>query len=54
MDSMDGQLVRDIDHNQPKMCYLTHALFVLIHLLYCIDLYIFEVIDHRRMNSLLC
>ena len=36
-------------HIQPKSVGLSHVLFVLIHWLYCIDLYIVQVLAHRHM-----
>ena len=50
MGIVDEELVCEIDHTQPKMCHQTHVLFVLIHLLCCSDVHIFEVLDHKHMT----
>ena len=47
---MDGELVHEMnDHTQPKNVCLNYVLFVLLHFLYCIDLYIVQVLAHRHM-----
>ena len=47
---MGGELVHEIDgHTQSKSVGLNHVLFVLLHLLYCIDLYIVQVLAHIHM-----
>ena len=49
MGSMDGQLALEIDYTQSKSVDQSHVLFLLLHLLYCIDLCIVQVLDHRHM-----
>ena len=50
MGSVGGESVHEIDdHSQSKNAGLNHVLFVLVHLLLCSCLYIFEVWDHRHM-----
>ena len=52
MGSVGEELVHEIDyHNQPKSVGLNHVLFPLLHLLYCIDVYRYnvQVLAHRHM-----
>ena len=47
---MGGELVHEMNyHTQPKSAGLNHVLVVLIHLLYCIDLYNVQVLAYRHM-----
>ena len=47
---MDGELVLEMNyHTQPNIVGLTLVLFVLLHLLYCSDLYIVQVLARRHM-----
>ena len=46
---MGGELVHEIDgHTQSKSVGLNHVLFVLLHLLYCIDLYCASLGSHTH------
>ena len=46
---MGEELVHEMNYcTQPKSVGLTHVLFVLLHFLYCIDLYIEQVVGHRH------